>query len=255
MTSQPIDLSSDRAVLADAEARRRPLELVPVQHLSKDTGAIGDHARTRFPLVGAHATTSCRRCHEGIEAGILGPLDVECISCHQADLARAFVPDHMANGWTSRCDRCHIPTAWNGAAFNHATYPLTGAHATTACAECHIGGVYAGTPRDCVACHLPEYLASTQPNHTASGFPQTCYTCHNTVSWFGAVFNHTFRINGGPHGNFLCTECHQVPSNFSVASCTHCHEHRQSEADDEHQGVNGYVWSSPACISCHPTGN
>lgn len=58
-------------------------------------GAIGDHARTRFPLVGAHATTSCRRCHEGIEAGILGPLDVECISCHQADLARASVPDHI----------------------------------------------------------------------------------------------------------------------------------------------------------------
>lgn len=218
-------------------------------------GAIEDHARTRFPLVGAHAATSCRRCHEGIEAGILAPLDIECISCHADDLARALVPDHAGNGWTSRCDRCHIPTAWTGAAFNHSTYPLTGAHLRTDCVLCHVGNVYAGTPRDCVDCHLAEYQATTQPPHAASGFPTTCYSCHSTVSWFGANFDHTFRINGGPHGAFLCTECHQVPSNFSIISCTHCHEHRESESNSEHERVNGYVWSSPACVSCHPTGD
>jgi len=217
-------------------------------------GAISDHARTRFPLVGAHAATACRHCHEGIEAGILGPLAVECISCHMQDLVSAVNPNHQSNGWVSRCDRCHIPTAWSGAAFNHGTWPLTGAHITTDCAECHIAGVFAGTPRDCVACHMDDYVATTNPNHIASGFPQDCQSCHNTTSWFGAFFNHTFRINGGPHGSFNCTECHQTPGNYSVISCIHCHEHRESEAASEHSGVNGYTWSSPACVSCHPTG-
>ncbi|MFT5734664.1 MAG: hypothetical protein ACJAZN_002473 [Planctomycetota bacterium] len=217
-------------------------------------GAITDHARTRFPLVGAHAATACRRCHEGIEAGVLAPLDVECISCHQADLARTADPNHVTNGWTDTCDRCHIPTGWRGAAFNHSTFPLTGQHRNADCSECHTNGIYAGTPRNCVDCHRQEYLNANDPNHVAAGFPESCENCHNTQRWDDANFNHFFRINGGSHGGFDCIDCHTMPNNFTEASCTHCHEHRQSEADDEHSDVNGYVWSSPQCIACHPDG-
>lgn len=218
------------------------------------TGAIADHERTRFPLVGAHATTSCRRCHEGIEAGVMAPLDIECLSCHQSDLARATSPDHLANGWTDACERCHVPTAWSGAAFNHSTYPLTGAHRAATCDARHMGGVFGGTPRDCIDCHVTEYLGTTDPDHVASGFSQDCAQCHNTSSWDGATFDHTFVITFGDHASLGCADCHTTPGDLQTASCTHCHEHRQSEADDEHEDVTGYSYSSPACIQCHPTG-
>ena len=37
-------------------------------------------------------------------------------------------------------------------------------------------------------------------------------------------------------------------------ACIECHEHRQSEMDDEHERVTGYVWASPSCYGCHPDG-
>ncbi len=76
------------------------------------------HARTRFPLVGAHATTDCRRCHLGSEVGRFLPVDVECLTCHQADLADAVNPNHIGLGWVNRCDRCHVPLRWNQAEIN-----------------------------------------------------------------------------------------------------------------------------------------
>ena len=73
------------------------------------------HNRTRFPLVGVHASTSCRRCHEGAEVGQFVPTDIECLTCHQDDLARADNPNHLGLGWVDNCDRCHLPTNWNEA--------------------------------------------------------------------------------------------------------------------------------------------
>ncbi|MCC7011477.1 MAG: hypothetical protein IT454_02845 [Planctomycetes bacterium] len=78
-------------------------------------GQIALHRRTRFPLVGVHAVTSCQRCHEGAELGRFVPLDVECVSCHRDDLARATFPDHIALGYVDRCDRCHLPRTWDQA--------------------------------------------------------------------------------------------------------------------------------------------
>ncbi len=78
-------------------------------------GQIELHNRTRFPLVGVHAATSCRRCHLGAEIGNFFPTDPECITCHGNDLARAVNPNHAGLGWVNRCDRCHRPTSWNQA--------------------------------------------------------------------------------------------------------------------------------------------
>ncbi|MBW2257716.1 MAG: hypothetical protein JRI25_24385, partial [Deltaproteobacteria bacterium] len=57
-----------------------------------------------------------------------------------------------------------------------------------------------------------------------------------------------------PHrGIATCTECH-LTEDYAAFSCTHCHEHRQSEADDEHDEVSGYQYDSEACFDCHPDG-
>jgi hypothetical protein len=141
---------------------------------------------------------------------------------------------------------------WQGAVFNHVTFPLTGAHSTAACTSCHQGGVYRGTPRQCAGCHLAEYNATTNPNHTASGFSTSCDQCHNTTMWQGAVFNHRFPLQG-PH-NVSCTTCHTNPSSYAAFDCLVCHEHNQTKMDDVHKEVSGYSYSSPACYGCHPTG-
>lgn len=69
------------------------------------------HNRTRFPLVGVHAVTACRRCHVGAEVGNFVPTDTECVTCHQDDLARTT--NHINLGWVNRCDRCHLPSRWD----------------------------------------------------------------------------------------------------------------------------------------------
>jgi hypothetical protein len=78
-------------------------------------GQIERHAQTRFPLVGVHAVTACYRCHPGAEVGQFVPTDPDCVSCHQRDLLGAQNPNHIAFGWVTDCDRCHLPTTWNQA--------------------------------------------------------------------------------------------------------------------------------------------
>lgn len=73
------------------------------------------HDRTRFPLIGVHASTACHRCHPGAEVGRFTPTDAECVTCHASDLARATNPNHVALGWIDRCDRCHLPRTWEQA--------------------------------------------------------------------------------------------------------------------------------------------
>jgi hypothetical protein len=81
-------------------------------------GQIALHARTRFPLTGVHAATACHRCHQGADVGVFVPTDVECLTCHRTDLARATNPNHLGLGWVDRCDRCHLPRTWNQAEIN-----------------------------------------------------------------------------------------------------------------------------------------
>lgn len=216
--------------------------------------AIADHNQTRFPLVGAHAGTACRQCHLGIERGQIEPLSTACESCHLPEAEQTTSPNHVNLGWVQGCDACHRPTQWGGTGFTHSSFALTGAHAQADCTDCHVGGVFAGTPRDCFACHQTDYQAALDPNHVALGFPTSCQDCHTTDTWQGANFQHAFNIQSGDHSGLDCSECHTIPGS-SAFSCIDCHEHRQSEADDEHDDVDGYVWATSACYACHPDGS
>ncbi|MFB3921310.1 MAG: hypothetical protein ACE145_06280 [Terriglobia bacterium] len=219
-------------------------------------GAKFDHSLTGFPLTGAHLQLTCVTCHVG---GVYTGLNSACVSCHLNDYNGAKNPDHIASGFPQQCEVCHTTTAWTPASFDHSKtgFPLTGAHTTTPCASCHVGGRYAGTPTDCYSCHKSEYLSVTNPNHVAAAFPTTCETCHTTSSWSGATFNHTwFPIYSGAHqGKWsACNDCHVNPSNFAVFSCVTCHAHDKTTMDDKHREVQGYVYNSANCYSCHPTG-
>ncbi len=76
------------------------------------SGQLEAHARSRFPLSGAHSRVACHQCHPGAFVGNFVPNDPSCVTCHRADLARANNPPHLALGFVDRCDRCHLPTDW-----------------------------------------------------------------------------------------------------------------------------------------------
>ncbi|MEZ5363860.1 MAG: hypothetical protein R2748_16355 [Bryobacterales bacterium] len=63
----------------------------------------------------------------------------------------------------------------------------------------------------CATCHLDDFNATTDPDHAAAGFPQTCESCHTTAQWTGANFDHN-------NTNFPLTGAHT-----SVAQCQTCH--------------------------------
>lgn len=207
------------------------------------------HNRTRFPLVGSHAAADCWTCHPGGEVGNWVRVDVDCTTCHGDQALTVQSPDHSANGWIAACDRCHIPTTWDGAGFNHFTFQLTGAHRSTDCSACHVNDVFAGTPTDCAGCHSQDYANTTDPDHAASGFPMSCELCHDTSTWEGAIFSHAGIANG-------CVACHQddydgttdpdhAAGGFST-SCEDCHSTNSWDgAAFQHQGI------VDGCVNCH----
>lgn len=220
------------------------------QYSWRPTGLIGEHARTRFPLIGVHAIADCESCHEGAAAGRFQGAPLQCVICHQDDLARAVTPDHAANGWISDCQRCHQADRWDDAVVQHSFFPLTGGHALD-CSECHTTpGIFTGLSRDCFSCHEADYLAA--PNHTASGYSTDCAQCHSIFGWIPASIDHTFFPLQGNH-NVSCSICHDSGS-LTTFTCFNCHEHNQSDTDNDHDEVSGYTYNSAACYNCHPSG-
>jgi hypothetical protein len=213
-------------------------------------GATFNHATTGFALTGVHATQACSACHGSTP---LTAANATCVSCHLKNYNATTNPNHLTLAFPQTCDICHSTTAWQPATFDHSktVFPLTGAHTAVACANCHIGGKYPGTPTDCYSCHKAVYTGTTNPNHVSAGFPTTCQTCHTTTSWLGATFNHTwFRL---PHGTArLCGDCHTNPNDYAVFLCTNCHT--QATTTNQHRGVNGFVWNSANCYACHKSG-
>ena len=209
-----------------------------------------NHNSTGFPLTGAHTTLQCSQCHIN---GNYKLTNTACVACHLTDFKNTNNPNHAQVGFPQQCEVCHNTAAWIPASFDHSKtiFPLTGAHTTVPCNQCHVNNNYINVPTDCYSCHQKDYNNTTDPNHKAAGFPTTCQTCHSTTSWQGAVFNHTwFPMKHG--GASTCSNCHTNPSNYAVFSCTVCHG--KTQTDQQHQGVSGYVYNSPNCYQCHPNG-
>lgn len=186
----------------------------------------------RFPLTGAHAAVDCDSCHKGAASSQFQAMSTACYSCHAADFKSATNPSHVSGGFSTTCNDCHGTDSWLSANFDHASvgFPLTGGHAVPPrlCADCHINNNYNLTSTACVTCHLKDYQGTTNPNHVAAAFAQTCQQCHNTTSWSNASFNHNATA-------FPLTGMHTVPPR----QCSDCHVN------------NNYNLTSTACVTCH----
>ncbi|MFZ5433343.1 MAG: hypothetical protein ACOZB3_06160 [Calditrichota bacterium] len=217
-----------------------------------------DHNQTDFPLTGSHIQVNCAQCHVN---GQYTGTPTECYACHQSDYEGVDDPNHVTDNYPHDCTICHNTSDWDDANFDHnqTDFPLTGAHISVTCLDCHLNGQYTGTPTDCFFCHETDYNNTQDPDHAAAGFPQDCAVCHSTFNW-DAQFNHDglyFPIYSGRHRNEWdrCSDCHTDPNNYAVFSCIICHEHNCSDMADEHDEVAGFVCESNACYACHPNGD
>jgi hypothetical protein len=222
---------------------------VPFDHFTLSGG---------FELRGQHRGVPCASCHSGPGGSVPNaPSDaLDCVACHLAD----YQGEHGGSGYPTECLVCHSESSWEGADFDHLAatgFELQGVHAQLDCVFCHVGStsetIYSPSgPADCYACHQDDY----QREHTGTGFPTDCTNCHATPpsTWEGATFNHSFPITSGAHRNVDCSECHQVPGDYSAFTCTTACHHTQSRTDNQHGGVNGYSYDSQSCLNCHPNG-
>jgi hypothetical protein len=159
-------------------------------------------------------------------------------------------------------------------------FALSGSHTSQRCENCHINGVFKGTPRDCASCHTG--IARRAPTQVVvkpqQHFPTqaSCDSCHNTLTFSGAKFNHMgvapsscatchngFITAGKPSGHIVtslpCSACHRtaawVPplkpdhSQFTVATvCSTCHNGSTATGK-----TATHIPTSLNCISCHNT--
>ena len=209
-----------------------------------------DHSQFDFSLNGAHQETACSSCHLG---GVYEGTPTECIDCHQSEYQSVSEPNHLALSFPTDCLECHSESAWQPSSFDHSQFDfsLNGAHQETACSSCHIGGVYEGTPTECIDCHQSEYQSVSEPNHLALSFPTDCLECHSESAWQPSSFDHSqfdFSLNGA-HQETACSSCH-IGGVYAgtPTQCIDCHS-------DNFQAAENPVHVAPSfsldCLNCH----
>jgi hypothetical protein len=147
-------------------------------------------------------------------------------------------------------------------------FELLGYHKQVKCEECHIKGVFRGTPRECATCHAvgSRFLTATtmSPKHFQVG-NKACDDCHVTSDWNSVNVHHDSGMTG------KCNSCHdgthatgEPPNHFPTqqASCDYCHTtYTWIKAYFDHRntafvGVTGTAgtsgaMASPKCSFCH----
>ncbi len=193
-----------------------------------------DHARTQFPLLGAHGKVRCLACHRNQAFNDKPPL--MCASCHQKQ-------DVHKGRFGDKCGTCHDEMSWKTIRFDHdrdTDFKLREAHRAVKCETCHTGKLYVDDlPKDCNGCHAKKDV------HRGS-LGTRCETCHLQNKWKPTTFDHDRDSRyplRGRHAQITCKACH-LDGTFRdklPTQCLACHR-----KDDRHAGQEG-----PDCERCH----
>ena len=210
-----------------------------------------DHAKFGFPLEGAHAAAACASCHATLDFSQERQL---CASCHE---------DVHHGEFGSECATCHTARSFidrAGMLRTHqvSRFPLSGAHAALECESCHrpvqAGQPrFVGTPSECESCHMADYQNAKSPDHVAGNFPHDCMTCHTTLTWGSARFDHAFTgfPLTGTHRTLACTQCHTGGTYQGLSpACASCHQGNYDATTNPAHAAAGF---STQCQTCHTT--
>ena len=214
------------------------------------------HAKTDFPLRGAHQNVDCASCHQVTTRNgssfqeFSGVTFTNCSSCHN---------DPHSGRFGGNCRECHVEESFHVLRgmgdFNHnrTRFPLAGKHRTINCTSCHDTRAhtspmfkdFAGKDvTNCTACHDDVHDQI---------FGNDCRACHSEES-FRAVRNFTaldhqktnFPLEG-KHEVVDCRKCHEAPAMIESLPhnrCADCHT-------DFHEGQFVTNSRTPDCASCH----
>jgi hypothetical protein len=199
-----------------------------LQKLRPSTFSLVRHKATRFPLTGSHLAVACNDCHRpsadfGTKPTALyyWPI-LACTTCH-ADPHKGQFNRFMrqaSNGKLAGCESCHSTDSWKEfSRFDHSktSFPLQGAHQTTACRDCHnppnskvafINQDFKAAPTRCEACH-----ADIHGLQFAKAGVTPCAECHDSTKWRPSLFDHDKRTAfalQGAHRNGRCEGCHEL---------------------------------------------
>lgn len=252
-----------------------------------------NHASTGWPLLGSHQMSpagkvnACTDCHVNNNYNFTSA-NTDCYGCHQSAWQSTpsyggSVPNHITAGFpTSLCSQCHDTITWTDSTFNHATtgFPLTNSHQiapagkVTGCDQCHLGNYssLAIQPTDCgnSQCHLTTWQQTNNPTHSTAGAPfavANCSTCHNTITWLTATFDHAttgWPLTGShqlaPAGKVnACTDCH-VSNNYNLTAantdCYGCHQTAWQSTTTIGGSVPNHItagFATSMCSTCHDT--
>ncbi len=206
-----------------------------------------DHARTDYPLTGAHVKTACAACHatpavargrdaKGQPIPRWTPLPHgDCDACHK---------DPHAGRFGGSCASCHTTDSFSRiarGAFDHdkTRYPLRGAHAAVACDKCH-------DPRKpnaqkpafarCTDCHGDAHNGTA----TLAGKAVDCAACHDVRAFAPSTYT------VAQHQ----TSAYPLRGRHAAAACAACHTHRQRDAalGSAHVDLRP---AHAACVACH----
>jgi hypothetical protein len=227
-----------------------------------------DHQKTAYPLMGKHAAVECAKCHppKGERTVYKVRFD-NCMRCHEDAHGGQFAGAPHGNN----CESCHNVDGFKPSLFtltkhDATAFALTGAHAATACAECHKSpaGFFPAKPAQykfpdtsCTVCHRDPHESGT------ASLRLSCTDCHTTRDWKSVgAFDHgrtKFTLDGA-HRAVICTECHKPSAPAALAKgmgrdivfrgastlCASCHE-------DIHGGQFDTAMGKANCASCHVT--
>jgi hypothetical protein len=140
---------------------------------------------------------------------------------------------------------------WTAESHDRTNFLLVGKHRTVACGECHLNGVFEGTPQACEACHWER----RNDDRYQLRLGAHCGDCHTPQSWKNVnpnKWNHEavtgFRLEG-THRMLDCAECHGE-NGFKKLSldCFACHEKDYREAKDPDHAAASFPTQ---CQICH----
>jgi hypothetical protein len=210
---------------------------------------VEEHAKTSYPLGGAHAAVACEACHPHdaklaasspapgkkpppppAHGKPTGPQDLtpvstvvlrlpgkaeRCESCHTDPHGGQF------NAVKGGCAHCHEVASFSKIHFDHdkeSRFPLLGKHRETVCGSCHKAARTAQGKRAEIVRYKPLDTACASCHadaHVGQFQPPACEKCHETTKFTQTTFQHndkrftTFALDG-KHAKVGCDKCHTL---------------------------------------------
>lgn len=216
-----------------------------------------DHAKTKFPLTGAHAKVVCEKCHTPA-----GPEQKPKWSGLEFNTCNACHRDPHRGSFTAACQSCHNTVSWRSISketlsiqFDHSRtkFALLGKHAQVTCSKCHAGGDFKRPLefQQCSSCHRPDPHSGQFAKRADGG---ECSSCHTVEGWKPSKFGVVEHAKSaypleGKHTAVECAKCHLPAGRATLfkikfAQCTDCHR-------DAHAGQFKDAPLLDRCETCH----